>query len=200
MPDILADPPSSLYIVLILVAVIPLGLTLFFGGVAQPRKGEKLTSPRKWSLITSGVGLVLLLALFLCDRVFESDREQIHRKMKEMSDGVRERNMDKVFQHVSDSFRIGLVDKPALRRLAEADQQNHQVDEIPVWDERLEPITDGKNAVMTFMFKVRGNQGEMPFRGKAYFVRDPDGQWRIQRFEVFNFTGDGNTPIQIPGL
>jgi hypothetical protein len=121
--------------------------------------------------------------------------------MREMSDGVRQRNLDRVFQHISESFRVGAADKAGLRRLADSAQQDHRVDEIVIWDVALEPITDGKNAVVKFLFKVKGSfSNETFFRGKAYFVRDPDGQWRLQRFEVFNPAADSNTPIPVPGL
>jgi hypothetical protein len=202
MPDILADPPYWLYVLLILAVVFPLLMAVGFGGSASSRKREKKSSPRRRFLIASGVAFLMLLGLFVCDHFFESDKEQIQRKLKDMSDGVHERNLDKVFQHISDSFRVGPADKASLRRLADSAQQNHQVDEVIIWDPVLEPITDGKNATVRFKFKVRGSgfSNEMFFGGKGYFVRDPDNQWRLQKFEVFNPAAESNTPIQVPGL
>ena len=38
------------------------------------------------------------------------------------------------------------------------------------------------------------------FLCRADFVRDPDGQWRLQTFQVFNPAVDVNQPMTIPEL
>jgi len=197
MPEILADPPTALYIVLILAAVVPLALAFF---VVAPAKDKKSPSRTRY-FVVSGVALLLLLILIICRLVApESDQKQILRKMREMSEGVVERNLNKTFQHVSTSFRYGSTGREELRRQGESALQRGDVTAISIWEVVLEPITDGKNATVNFKFRVRGSvDNGVGWRGKGYFVKDPDGQWRLQRFEVFNVTGDTN-PISVPGL
>jgi hypothetical protein len=132
----------------------------------------------------------------------ESDERQILRKMQEMSDGVHQRNLNRVFEHVSESFSYGAATRSSLRQQAETRIQQGDVTEIPIWDLKLESITGDKNAVVDFKFKTKGRfDNGVGYRGKAYFVRDPDRQWRLQRFEIFNLGGDNNTaPIAVPGL
>lgn len=198
MPEILADPPLSLKIVLGLAVLIPLVIAFFF----VPPAKDKKSSPRKWYFITSGIALVLLLILMICKFVApESDQRQILRKMREMSEGVVERNLDKTFQHVSPSFLYGSTGRDALRQQGESALQRGEVTEVPIWDVVLESITDGKNATVNFKFRVKGTfDNGVGWRGKAYFIKETDGQWRLQRFEVFHLTGDMSTPIAVPRL
>src|SRR5262249_6181730 len=113
MPEILADPPAALYIVLVLAAVLPLALAFF---VVAPAKDKKSPSRTRY-FVVSGVALLLLLILIICRLVApESDQKQILRKMREMSEGVVERNLDKTFRHVSDTFQYGSTRRNALQQ------------------------------------------------------------------------------------
>src|SRR5262245_63202812 len=94
MPTWLSDPPTSVYLIPAAVAVLSL-LAAVFLFPKQPKlrdPKQKRSSPRKYLFIAAGVALVALLAVSLCDRLYESDREQIVRKLNEMSAGVRERS------------------------------------------------------------------------------------------------------------
>src|SRR5260370_10964471 len=176
MPDILAKPPFALWAVLILLTVIPIGIAFFFGGASAAKAGEKKPSSRKWFFVTSGIGLLLLLGLFICYMTAaESDQRQIERKMKEMSDGVHEQDLDKVFRHVSANFMFQQSNRATLRQQAETRLRQGDVTEIPIWDVLVEPITDGLNATVQFKFKVKGRfDNGVGYVGKAYFIRDPD--------------------------
>jgi hypothetical protein len=205
MPDWLSDPPRSLYIVLILAGVLPLAAALFvIGGRKRGRDQKKNKgSPVRLALVIVGVvALLLLLGLKTCDMLYESDREQIQRKLTEMSAGVHEGNLNKVFEHISDSLRVGSTDKAQLRRQADRARQSDDVTEIPIWDVSVEPIQKGDTkAHVRFRFKVNGNlfkQGNQ-FLCKATFVRDPDGQWRLQSFDVF-MPPNERDPISVPGM
>src|SRR6516162_4182739 len=95
MPNLLSDPPTWLYGLLVLLVVVPLLAAFFFPeNRPQSRDSQKKTAVRrKWFFIIAGLGLLLLIGLALCDYFFESDREQIKRKLNEMSEDVRNRNL-----------------------------------------------------------------------------------------------------------
>jgi len=146
---------------------------------------------------------VLLIGLLLLDRLFESDREQMIRKLEEMSAGVRDNNLDKVFDHISSSFRKGSFDKQSLRSRADEARRSGQVNEIRIWDETIESIDpDAKKATVRFSFSVRGSVSttNVPYLCKAFFAKEADGQWRLQGFDIFNPVVDQNSPMPIPGL
>ncbi|HEV3146470.1 MAG TPA: hypothetical protein VGZ47_21465 [Gemmataceae bacterium] len=203
MPNFLSEPPAWLYGLLILLTVIPLLMALFITDKFVPKKSseKKAVSRRTILFATGGIALALLLALGLCDYFFESDREQIVRKLKEMSHGVRDRNLNRVFDHISESFQVGSVDKARLRSVAESAIQSGEVTDIETWGEKLDPIPSGATeATVEFRFKVKPPPGgnEVGYLGKGYFVKERDGQWRLKKFEVFNPAVDTSQPIAIP--
>jgi ketosteroid isomerase-like protein len=202
MPSFLSDPPVVLYGLLVLVAVVPLLAALFFPENRTAARGleKKPPSRRKWFLLVAGIGFLLLAGLALSDYFFESDREQIKRKLNEMSEGVRNHDMNRVFINVSESFRVQSADKAALRKVADAGQQSGQVTEIKLSNIEVQPIESGaRNATAEFQVKIEGPQ-QLFFRCRAVFVKDPDGQWRLQSFQVFNPAADMNQPIPVPGM
>src|SRR5207247_459248 len=93
MPTWLSDPPTSLYVLPAAVGILSL-LAAFFLFPKQPKKRDpkqKQSSTRTFLFSAACVAFALLLALFICDRLYESDREQIVRKLNEMSAGIGER-------------------------------------------------------------------------------------------------------------
>jgi hypothetical protein len=202
MPNWLAEPPPSLYVVLLIATIIPL-FAAFFLRLPAPKRGEKQKKPATKTILAaiSAVAILLLFALYTCDRMFESDREQIIRKMNEMSDGVRERNLNRVFNNVSESFRYGTANKSQLRQAAEHAQQIGTVDELATWDLNLGEVNkEDAKATIEFRFKIKGNaMGENQFLCRGHFVRDPDGQWRLAGFEVYPPTGFKDE-YRVPGL
>src|SRR5437773_4216861 len=73
------------------------------------------TRRRKYAVVAVAAA-VALLTLSLLDRLIESDREQMIRKVQEIANDVHARNFDRVFRHVSDDFRRGAFDKAQFRR------------------------------------------------------------------------------------
>lgn len=203
MPTWLAEPPFAAYALLVALALVALAAIIFFRPAASGKKekDDKKVSPRLVLAGIAALAVLLLVGLKAADSLYESDREQIVRKLNEMSAGVAERNLDKVFQHVSDSFRYGSSNKQTLRSVADRALQSGQVTEIPMWLENAEPIVpeNGKASVL-FRFKVRGNAlGENQFLCRAKWVQDSDGQWRLQGFAIYPPTGTRDE-FAVPGL
>jgi hypothetical protein len=171
------------------------------------------TRKRYWLYATAA--FVALAGLyFLLDRLVETDREQIVRKVNEMAAGVRERNVDRIFANVSEHFRLNNSDRAAFRQFAERALRTGEVTDITVWDFQFPedfrarvrrtgttgpPELDG--ARVSFMVKPQGPRLGAPFfRCDATFVRGPDGQWRLFGFQLFQPGVDSNQPVQIPQL
>jgi hypothetical protein len=206
MPVWLSDPPRSLYVILIVATVLPFAAAIFFVGAPMPQrdktKPKKKFSRRHRLIALSAVFGLLLAGLYTCDRLLMSDRKQIEHNLQEMSEGVKERNMDKIFRHISDKFRYGSVtDKKRLQFVANNARQSGQVDEFPIWDVVMDPISKETNEVnVQFRFKVTGeNIRENHFFGRTIFVREADGQWRATTFHVYPGTGT-REEFTIPGL
>jgi hypothetical protein len=198
--DWLFEGRPAVYVVLVATAWV------LFGAWWQTRK-------RYWLY-----GMVAFLALaglyFLLDRLVETDREQIVRKVNEMAAGVRERNVDRIFAHVSEQFRLSGSDRAAFRQLAERAIRNGQVTEVKAWDflfpddfrgteRRTVGGTQQEVQVVRVQFRVKPEGPALNTAGflcRATFIRDPDGQLRLLDFQLFNPLVDQNQPIQIPQL
>jgi len=198
--DWLFEGRTTVYVILAAVAVLLL--------VAwwQTRK-------RYW--LYPGLAFLALVGLyFLLDRLKETDREQIERKVQEMSAAVSERNVDRIFANVSEQFRLNNQNRAAFRGFADQAIRRGQVTEVKAWELRfpddfrtkvrrtgptVPPELDA--ARVSFMVKPEGpGLGAPFFRCDATFVRDPDGQWRLFTFQLFQPGVDSNQPFQIPQL
>jgi hypothetical protein len=167
-----------------------------------------VTRKRRW-LYRVGAVAVLAGAYFLLDRLVETSREQIERNLTEMAAGVKARDRDRVFNHLSDDFRWRKFDKSTLRVLA--DSHGWQLGEPILWDIRFP--SDYKSPVLAkvpgegqappsrwVVFRLKRKGDAVAFDCEALFVREPDGQWRMRHFEVFNPVVDSTKPLDLPGL
>jgi hypothetical protein len=168
------------------------------------------TRERRWQTAVLIV-LALIGCYFLLDRAVETEREQVVRKVRAMADGVRERDVSKIFIHISERFHFAGADRVRFRQRAEQAIGRHEVDEVEVWefqfpdDFRTRVQVPGQGEVdairVSFMAKPKGGvMGDQFFRCEAVFVREPDEQWRLFEFQLFNPAVDSNQPVQIPGV
>jgi hypothetical protein len=160
-------------------------------------KGEKGTGKGgRLALPPVALALLGLLALgtFLADRLVETRREQIGRKLVEMAGAVRARDAGRIFQHISEQFRHESYNRDTFRRSVESALRNNLVNEVIVWDVKV-----GEGGGVEFMAKPRGGvAGEnVGFPVFAEFVRDPDGQWRMRGFTVFKPYVDSKEKMSI---
>jgi hypothetical protein len=165
------------------------------------------TRRRRYGLAaTSAVGLMGLVCLlvYLLPLLFgETDSQQIERKIREMAGAVKTRNLDRIFSHISERFLFGSLDKATFRRKAEEVMNTRDVEEVVVWDfERGEISREQRTGKVRFMVKARGNWrgSEAGYRCDADFVLDPDGQWRMRGFQIFNPFRESDQPLPIPGF
>jgi hypothetical protein len=158
-------------------------------------------SRRRVFLYAAGACLALVAAYFLLDKFVETDREQIGRKLQEMSAAVRAGDVDRIFANVSDDFKRGTANKAGFRQQAERVIRGG-VNEVEIWNVTVADDPSGGPAGVEFFAKPRGGiaDGTAFYLIRARMKRDPDGQWRLQGFDAFNPYSDSNTPLQIPEL
>jgi hypothetical protein len=187
MPTLLSDPSNAVYLVLVIFAVI--------AGVLWVRNRDRR------SLVVLLVAAVLFGLVFLCDRLWESPREEAVRKVREISAAVNAGDANKFLANVSDSFNYRGKKKADVRRVIDLARQ-HNV-RTAVWDfDRGRVETPSPTEIdIVFDAKAEGPNGE-PFlqHFKTRFVKDSDGQWRLQTFTSYNIARQergGEEPIPL---
>jgi len=153
-------------------------------------------------LIAVGVLAALAGLYFLLDRLVETPNEQIERKLNEMAGAVKARNPDGVVRHIAADFHFRHQDRAAFGAFVDRAIRHGLVDDLRVWEF---PWPDGGNdQVRKVEFVAKPLGGVVPegpfYRVKATFVRETDGEWRLQTFDLFNPAVDANRPIDMPGL
>lgn len=160
-------------------------------------------APRKYYALA----LLLVLAfggtVALMDHLVVTDKEQIIFAVNELAAGTGDHNLDRVFAHVSDSFKWGNLDKNGFRGFADQVVKNYNVSSVKVWDFHDEEISrEGKSARISFSAKAKGSgpvgEGAEYYLVVAEFALDPDGKWRLKTFDLHNPFVNTKTPVAIP--
>lgn len=188
MPDWLVEGRTVIYLLLALAFLIC--------AVVWQR------SRQRGAAIATAILSGLLAGYFLLDRAVESDREQITRKLTEITAAVSNRDFDRAFSHVSESFQRGGVNKAGFRKFADQRRRSEFVSDVQVWDIAVPDLSrESRRALAECYFKVRGSFGETPpgAFSRITFTLDPDGQWRVQNFDWSISITDSNTPMPVPG-
>src|SRR5262249_2029561 len=115
---------------------------------------------RGW-VLRGAVGLRLLVGgTYLLRALYPPDSEQIAHVVQDMSAALQERNMDRIFAHISDSFSFHRHAKPEFRRLCEEVLRRRDVTECVVWDFVPEEVSRARGTgKISFNVKPRGNCG-----------------------------------------
>jgi hypothetical protein len=158
---------------------------------------------RRRSLLIAGGGVVVLMGVyFLLDRLVETGREQVRRKLLEMAEAVNARDTDRVMVHVSERFSSQNRDRPALRSFVDRHLRERSVDELAIGDVAFpDPPSSPGEGTLAVTFRARAHIARLGVvasaQVRATFGRDPDGQWRMTAFEVLN-PADNTTPLPLP--
>jgi hypothetical protein len=145
--------------------------------------------------IVLAVLAVLAGVYFLLDRLVETRREQITRKLHEMAAAVRARDVDRIFAHFSEQFsvqtRAGRRNKADFRSDVEANLD--RITDLVVWDVQF-PDDSGR---VNFRVNPKGPQVDgLQVTVRSEFVLDPDQQWRLRHFEIL--LGLGGDTVLLP--
>ena len=197
----LVDNSGSVYLLLAVLALVWLFVVWL-----QRQKDPEMEQRAVLLRTVAGLGIIVLLAVMLglLTLFIPTDQKQITEKLKEMSAGVKARDTNRIFAHVSEEFRLGSLDKAAFRSHTDRIIQSGYVEEVEMWDFKpiqVERTAGGKQtATILFSVKPKGQFGSEAFyQCKAVFVRDPEG-WRLQTFNIYDPLRNPDTPLTIPTL
>jgi hypothetical protein len=187
VPDWLFEGRITVYLILATAALV----LLYFGWQQRDRH----------LLVAGGIAAALISVYFLLDLWVETRGEQVRRKLAEISAAVKTRDTNRVLKHISDSFRGYGMNRAEFRGYVEEAFKGQWVDEITIWDVDF-PSAGRSETEMPVNFQVKarsGMFGKEPFgHVRAIFVRDPDGEWRMQSFEVYPPAADSRSPLSLP--
>jgi hypothetical protein len=166
-----------------------------------------IQTPRR-SYLIGCIVLAAFIALYaLLDFLVETDREQITHAVKDMSQGVLSRDVNRIFSRISDTYNRHGSNKATFRLASEGVINSREVDQMPVWGWEFAPDYRSKESAsdthenvahLRFMAKPIGVHGQMIYLVDAIMHRDSDGQWRLQSWEVFDPYHEGTTPLTVP--
>jgi hypothetical protein len=146
------------------------------------------TRKRKYAIAAAAVAV--LAGLYgLLDLAVETDHEQMERKIREMAGSAKNKDANRLFEHIAADFNYNGRTKTDLIALAKNAIGNGGVSEIVVWEfERGEVSRDDRSGTIVFLIKMKGpwTRTEIFLRCKAQFLLDTDRQWRLRRIELFD--------------
>jgi ketosteroid isomerase-like protein len=157
---------------------------------------------RKRNVLLAALAVAALAGVyFVLGTLVETPRKQIERKLHEMAAAVQARDADGVFKHIARDFKFRGMDRPQFRGYVDTALQRGIITELVIYDVEWPDGGDGRTRPVEFMAKPKGPVlGDQPaYRVTAKFVREDDGQWRMQSFEVYNPVA-GKEPMNIPAL
>ena len=148
--------------------------------------------------------VAVLLVLWFGWQLFrkETPAEQMERKTTAMAKAIATRDLDAIFQHVSDDFRYGPMDKNRLRSVAQRYLDSGELSTIEVWDFEKAQVKEAQGdeqASATIQFTVKPKGRDIPpvlFRCASRWTLEADGQWRLAGFDLYRMPG--NQPFSPP--
>jgi hypothetical protein len=147
------------------------------------------TRKRRWLYAAAGT-LALIGVYFLLDRFVDTDKKQLRRTIEAMAAAVRARNVDAIFEHISEQFQSPRgASKRAFRDSVE--QNIIRVTSFTVWDIKFpEEVSRARRTVrVDFSVKAEGptlgNAQNVGFRCEATFDHDARLGWQLRGFRLF---------------
>jgi hypothetical protein len=142
---------------------------------------------KRWCLfgVVLAVGLTGLYALL--DKLIETDREQIVRKISTMIADLNAGRIDAAFENISDQFQWKGKNKADLKELAKTYIGQKRVTQFEVWDITApeSPSREAGTASASFQVKAHGGKAEGVWAVcDATFAFDPQKGWRLRTFRL----------------
>lgn len=185
MFDWLFEGRSAVYIVLAAFAVF---LLLAWG---QTRK--------RWLLLGVVLALALLGVYAVLDKAVESDREQLVRKVQAMAAAVNARDVDALFENISDDFRSPRgEDKKQFRETVANYIRSGMVSNVRVWDiVCVDPPARTQPPPARVFFSTKAESGrELLADCETTFTYDAQHGWRLKSIRLLKPQTTEEWPIQ----
>jgi len=189
MPAVLTDPPSTLWVLLILFALVSVGLWL--------------RSRNRTAGIVALVAVLLPVLLFLCRFAGESPRQEAIRRVKALVAAIDARNPDAMLPHVADDFDYQGRKKKDIKTSPLWDllkQYGARASAGGVGQDDEQP--DDNTVIIGFTGWATVDGKDYPMYVRAFFKKSPAGEWKVQTFKAYSDpVRKANGPeTTIPGL
>jgi hypothetical protein len=183
--DWLFEGRTSVYVMLVALAVF---LLLIWW---QTRK--------RWLLHGVVVAVALVGLYALLDKAVETDREQIVRKVQEMAAAVNARDLDGLFENISDNFRSRLgKDKQQFRDTVANYLKKGMVSNVRVWDIGCKDTPSREHPPVQVFFSAKAESGrDLMADCEATFDFDAEHGWRLQNIRLLKPQTTEEWPIQL---
>jgi hypothetical protein len=139
---------------------------------------------RGW-LICVGIAFGLVGLYALLDRIVETDREQLVRKIQEMAAAVNAQNVEALMEHISDNFRSPRgKDKQQLR--TDVENYRKMIGNVHVWDIIFVDTPSREHPPAKVFFSAKTESGDRPLLADCEATFDFDAQhgWRLQSIRL----------------
>jgi hypothetical protein len=172
--------------------VIPLSVLLIL--VAAAGFAHWWLSRKRNVLYGAGVAVFLMVVLWILSIFVVTDRQMIVTTIKEMEQAIKERKVDKFFEHVSKSFRHNGMDKDGFRLYVKGqfDRYKQKMDTFQISGVNVENVSRTDGAKVVFHIHFEG----LVVRCEAEFVFENE-RWLLKGFELF-FPAHTLNPLKLP--
>jgi hypothetical protein len=152
---------------------------------------------KRWCLYGGALPLILVGVYALLDRVVETDREQLIRKVQQMAAAVNAGDVNELFANVSENFRSSKSkDKQQFR----SDVENYirMVHNVRVWDIVCLDAPSREHPPARVVFSAKAESGrDLLADCEATFEFDAKHGWRLQRIRLLKPQTNEEWPIQL---
>lgn len=194
MPSFVADPPQWIYLVL--------GGLLVLTGILAAQKQDRR------AVVPFGIAFLLMLLVFLLDRVGESPREEAIRRTILMGMAADAKNPDAFVEHVAEKVEIQNAQgqmQPTTREdlkkshfwgLLRSFEVSVTVDTFSREDVK---VINDNTIEIGFTAKGEAQQKRIPVYCRATYSKQPDGSYKMTAFKSFEFV-DRTKAFPIPNF
>jgi len=175
MPVWLSDPSPTVYVFLTMIGVA--AVWYWF------------RSSQTWRVTLTVLGILLaIIAVVVIDILVESPREEAVRKLQWMAASANAREWDRVFAEFAEQFRYHGSDRSQFRSLVVPNAERHQAQiQFKSFDRESVAMLGEGHWRLGFIAQVTSPSFEIvPYYVEAEFLREPDGQYRMLGFQVYN--------------
>ncbi len=169
MKSLFLEDPTTLYVIL---GVAMLGLLLGW-------------HYRRQKILLKLAALPILLAggLFILDAAVMTDREELHRDIRNLAERVEARQIDGALEYLDPNYRGFRGDREGLANAIRVDSRMDDLEEIRIGNFSVD--VHGRQATMRVqsVLKVSGSYaGTYALNWTLYWIKRPEG-WRIEEIK-----------------
>ncbi|MGH7225598.1 MAG: hypothetical protein ACRELF_20465, partial [Gemmataceae bacterium] len=137
---------------------------------------------KRWCLVAVVVAVAMIGLYAQLNKTVETDREQIVRKVQEMAAAMNARDLDRLFENISDNFRSPEGrDKQQLRDTIANYLQTGMVRNVRVWDIVCEDTPSREHPPARVSFSAKADSGrELLADCEATFDFEAEHGWRLR--------------------